>query len=290
MFLEINNVEMQYGKFEAVKGVSFGVEKGCIHGLIGENGSGKTTLIKCIMGIFKPNKGEILLDGEMIYENPDVKKRIGYIADSNKYFPSYRAGKMAEFFADVYEKFDMNKFTELNQIFKLDMNKRVGEFSKGQQMRLAFMLNIAANTDVLVMDEPTSGIDAIAKKELLQVLVKEVEERELTVLITSHNILELERICDSVTMIKNGKVTDSEEVDVRKFNYVFKDSAPTEFLNNPKILSISNTGSIYTVIYNGITEEELEANNKLNPVYVEELQINLEEVFVHINGGDANEK
>ena len=290
MFLEINNVEMQYGKFEAVKGVSFGVEKGCIHGLIGENGSGKTTLIKCIMGIFKPNKGEILLDGEMIYENPDVKKRIGYIADSNKYFPSYRAGKMAEFFEDVYEKFDMNKFTELNQIFKLDMNKRVGEFSKGQQMRLAFMLNIAANTEVLVMDEPTSGIDAIAKKELFQVLVKEVEERELTVLITSHNILELERICDSVTMIKNGKVTDSEEVDVRKFNYVFKDSAPTEFLNNPKILSISNTGSIYTVIYNGITEEELEANNKLNPVYVEELQINLEEVFVHINGGDANEK
>ena len=84
MFLEINNVEMQYGKFEAVKGVSFGVEKGCIHGLIGENGSGKTTLIKCIMGIFKPNKGEILLDGEVIYENPDVKKRIGYIADSNK--------------------------------------------------------------------------------------------------------------------------------------------------------------------------------------------------------------
>ena len=290
MFLEIKNVEMKYGKFEAVKGVSFEVAKGSIHGLIGENGSGKTTLIKCIMGIFNPNKGEILLEGEKIYENPEVKKRIGYIADSNKYFPTYKAGKMAEFFSEVYEKFDMNKFKELNQIFKLDMNKRVGEFSKGQQMRLAFMLNIAANTDVLVMDEPTSGIDAIAKKELFKVLVKEVEERELTVLITSHNILELERICDSVTMIKNGKVTDSQDVEVRKFNYVFKESAPEEFLNNPKILSISNTGSIYTVIYNGITEEELVANSKLNPVYIEELQINLEEVFVHINGGAADEK
>ena len=290
MFLEIKNVEMKYDKFEAVKGVSFEVAKGSIHGLIGENGSGKTTLIKCIMGIFKPNKGEILLEDEKIYENPEVKKRIGYIADSNKYFPTYKAGKMAEFFSEVYGKFDMNKFKELNQIFKLDMNKRVGEFSKGQQMRLAFMLNIAANTDVLVMDEPTSGIDAIAKKELFQVLVKEVEERELTVLITSHNILELERICDSVTMIKNGKVTDCQDGDVRKFNYVFKESAPEEFLNNPKILSISNTGSIYTVIYNGITEEELEANNKLNPVYTEELQINLEEVFVHINGGAADEK
>lgn len=290
MLVKVDNVKMKYGKFEAVQNVSFEIAKGSIHGLIGENGSGKTTLIKCIMGIFKPAEGEILVDGKPVYENPDVKKRIGYVADSNKFFPSYRAGKMAEFFSEVYENFDMNKFKELNQTFKLDMNKRVGEFSKGQQMRLAFMLNIAANTDVLVMDEPTSGIDAIAKKELFQTLIKEVEERELTVLISSHNILDLERICDSVTMIKGGKVIDNEVMEVRKFNYVFKNNVPEEFLNNPKIVSINNTGNIYTVIYSGITQEEVEANNKFEPVYVEELPVNLEEVFVHVNGGDSDEK
>lgn len=290
MLVKVDNVKMKYGKFEAVQNVSFEIAKGSIHGLIGENGSGKTTLIKCIMGIFKPAEGEILVDGKPVYENPDVKKRIGYVADSNKFFPSYRAGKMAEFFSEVYENFDMNKFKELNQTFKLDMNKRVGEFSKGQQMRLAFMLNIAANTDVLVMDEPTSGIDAIAKKELFKTLIKEVEERELTVLISSHNILDLERICDSVTMIKGGKVIDNEVMEVRKFNYVFKNNVPEEFLNNPKIVSINNTGNIYTVIYSGITQEEVEANNKFEPVYVEELPVNLEEVFVHVNGGDSDEK
>lgn len=290
MLVKVDNVKMKYGKFEAVQNVSFEIAKGSIHGLIGENGSGKTTLIKCIMGIFKPAEGEILVDGKPVYENPDVKKRMGYIADSNKFFPSYRAGKMAEFFSEVYENFDMNKFKELNQTFKLDMNKRVGEFSKGQQMRLAFMLNVAANTDVLVMDEPTSGIDAIAKKELFQTLIKEVEERELTVLISSHNILDLERICDSVTMIKGGKVIDNEVMEVRKFNYVFKNNVPEEFLNNPKIVSINNTGNIYTVIYSGITQEEVEANNKFEPVYVEELPVNLEEVFVHVNGGDSDEK
>lgn len=290
MLVKVDNVKMKYGKFEAVQNVSFEIAKGSIHGLIGENGSGKTTLIKCIMGIFKPAEGEILVDGKPVYENPDVKKRIGYVADSNKFFPSYRAGKMAEFFSEVYENFDMNKFKELNQTFKLDMNKRVGEFSKGQQMRLAFMLNIAANTDVLVMDEPTSGIDAIAKKELFKTLIKEVEERELTVLISSHNIHDLERICDSVTMIKGGKVIDNEVMEVRKFNYVFKNNVPEEFLNNPKIVSINNTGNIYTVIYSGITQEEVEANNKFEPVYVEELPVNLEEVFVHVNGGDSDEK
>lgn len=290
MLVKVDNVKMKYGKFEAVQNVSFEIAKGSIHGLIGENGSGKTTLIKCIMGIFKPAKGEILVDGKPVYENPDVKKRIGYVADSNKFFPSYRAGKMAEFFSEVYKNFDMNKFKELNQTFKLDMNKRVGEFSKGQQMRLAFMLNIAANTDVLVMDEPTSGIDAIAKKELFQTLIKEVEERELTVLISSHNILDLERICDSVTMIKGGKVIDNELTEVRKFNYVFKDGAPEEFLNNPKIVSVNNTGNIYTVVYSGITKEELEDNSRFEPVYEEELPVNLEEVFVYVNGRDKDEK
>ncbi len=295
MSVEVNNVVMNYGKFEAVQGVSFNVPEGTIHGLIGENGSGKTTLIKCIMGIYKPVSGEVLVNGENVYENPKVKAKMGYVADSNKYFPTYRLGKMAEFFNDVYENFSMNKLKELNQIFKLDMNKRVNELSKGQQMRFAFMLNIAANTDILIMDEPTSGIDAVAKKDIFSILIKEVEERNLTVIISSHNIMELERICDSVTMIKGGRVISHDGMDevisnVRKFNYVFAEGAPEEFLTHPKLLTYTNVGNIYTVIYEGITDEELEENKKLNPSFVEELRVNLEEVFVYSNGGGVSEK
>ena len=295
MFLEIKNVEMKYDKFEAVKGISFGVEKGCIHGLIGENGAGKTTLIRCIMGIYKPFAGEVLVDGENVYENPKVKMRMGFVGDTNKFLPTYRLGKVAEFYKDMYEKFDMNKLAQLNQIFKLDMNKRVGDLSRGQQMRFAFMLNMAANTEILVMDEPTSGIDAIAKKEFFEVLVKEVEERNLTVLITSHDIMDLEKICDTVTLVKGGKVIGNDGLDqviqsVRKFNFVFKNGAPEEFLAHSKVVSYSNTGSIYTVVFSGITEEEIEAMKKYEPEYVEELKVNLEEVFVYANGGEQVEK
>ena len=247
------------------------------------------------MGIYKPVSGEVLVDGENVYENPKVKARIGFVADSNKYFPTYRLGKMVKFFQGVYEKFDINKIKELNQIFKLDMNKRVSELSKGQQMRFAFMLNIAANTDILIMDEPTSGIDAIAKKELFSVLIKEVEERNLTVIISSHNIIELEKICDSVTMIKGGKVITQNGMDdvignVRKFNYAFADGAPEEFLKHPKLINYTNVGNIYTVIFEGITDKEVEEINKYNPSFTEELRVNLEEVFVYTNGGDSVEK
>ena len=293
--IKVNEVVMNYGKFQAVSGVSFEVKKGTIHGLIGENGAGKTTLIKCLVGIFKPLEGQILLDEQEIYENPAVKVRVGYVADSNKFFPSYRLGKMAEFFRDVYPKFSMEKLKELNQIFKLDMNKRINELSKGQQMRLAFMLNIAANTEVLIMDEPTSGIDAMAKKELFSVLVKEVEERELTVVITSHNINELEKICDSVTIIKNGKVISNDGLDevmsnVRKFNFAFNNNVPEEFLKHPKMVSYTNVGNVYTVIYEGITDEEILEMEKFEPVFREELFVNLEEVFVYSNGGESGEK
>ena len=293
--IKVNEVVMNYGKFQAVSGVSFEVKKGTIHGLIGENGAGKTTLIKCLVGIYIPASGQVLLEDQEIYENPKVKARMGYVADSNKFFPSYRLGKMAEFFKDVYPNFSMEKLKELNQIFKLDMNKRINELSKGQQMRLAFMLNIAANTEVLIMDEPTSGIDAMGKKELFSVLIKEVEERGLTVIITSHNLIELEKICDSVTIIKKGKGIENDGMDavrgkVRKFNYAFKDGVSEEFLKHPKMVSYSNIGNVYTVIYEGITDEELLEMEKFEPVFREELFVNLEEVFVYSNGGEAGEK
>lgn len=293
--IKVNNVAMKYGKFEAVGEISFHVPKGTIHGLIGENGSGKTTLIKCITGIYKPVNGEVLIEGENVYENLKAKIRIGYVADTNKFFPTYRLGKMAEFFAEIYPNFSMSKLKELNQIFKLDMNKRINELSKGQQMRLAFMLNVAANTEILVMDEPTSGIDAVAKKELFSILIEEVEERELTVIISSHNLIELEKVCDSVTMLKNGRIIGNDGLDeiignVRKFNYAFNNGAPEEFLLHPKMVSYSNVGNIYTVIYEGITEEELKENEKYEPAFVEELLVNLEEVFVYSGGGEAIEK
>ncbi len=294
MGISIQKVVKRYDRVQVLHGVSMELTDGSVHGLIGENGSGKTTLIKCIMGIYKPDSGSITYNGKEIYENPGVKEHIGYVADNNRYFPSYPLGRMAAFFSKLYPQFDMERLHQLNSIFGLDMNKRVGTLSKGQKMRLAFMLNIAAKTDVLIMDEPTSGLDAVARKQLFDILIEEVEKRNLTVLISSHNLLELERVCDSMTIIKNGRVSEDKDMDevlktVRKFNLVFPDGAPENFLREPKLVNYSNIGNIYTVVMDSVSDEELEDIKKqYAPAYVEELNVNLEEVFVFTNGGGNN--
>ncbi|MBD5137284.1 MAG: ABC transporter ATP-binding protein [Lachnospiraceae bacterium] len=292
MMVDINGLSKRYGTFEAIHDINIKIEKGMIHGIIGENGSGKTTLIKCIAGIYRPECGEVIIDGENVYENPKVKERLGYVADNNKFFPTYRLGKMMEFYRDVYKNFDVEKFKYLNHIFKLDMNKRVRELSKGQKMRLAFMLNTASCPDVLILDEPTSGLDVMAKKDLFDALISEVEERDLTVIISSHNLAEIERICDNISIIKNGTMAGQSDMEgimkmARKFNFVFDNGAPDGFMSHAKLVSVKNVGNIYTVVFNGITDEEVEEFKGMQPVYMEEISVNLEEVFVYTNGGDG---
>ena len=294
--LEIKNLSKGYDGREVLHQLNMKVERGEIHGLIGENGCGKTTLMKCITGIFKPETGEVTFEGEPVFENPSVKARIGYVADDNPYFPRYRLGKMVTFFGRIYPDFDVEKIKYMNEVFKLDMNRRVSELSKGQKMRLAFMLNNAANTELLVMDEPTAGVDAVAKKELFEMLIREVENRGLTVLITSHNLLELEKVCDSMTIMKAGRITADNQIDevkgeVRKFNFVFADGVPDGFLSQQGMVHYSNVGNIYTVIFRDKEDAEIEGIKEMyHPVYTEELSVDLEEVFIYTHGGERDEK
>lgn len=294
--LKVDKVSKSYDKRQVLFDIEMEVERRTIHGLIGENGSGKTTLLKCITGIYKPESGIVTLEGEGIYENPSVKERIGYVADSNDFFPRYPLGKMVDFYRKIYPKFEEEKIKQMNSFFGLDMNRRVNELSKGQKMRLAFMLNMAANTDILVMDEPTSGLDPLAKSRLLSMLIEEVERRELTVLISSHHLGELEKVCDNLTMIDRGRAKGQEQVDtlkekIRKVNLVFEQGAPESFLGRSDILTYSQVGNIYTVIFDRLTEEGYEEIEKTyQPVYMEELPVNLEEMFVYTHGGVENEK
>lgn len=293
--LEIKDLCKGYHGQEVLHHIQMEVQKGQIHGLIGENGCGKTTLIKCITGIFMPEQGSVTLEGDPVYENPAVKRRIGYVADQNTYFPRYRLGAMVDFYQKIYPFFDVNKVKEMNRRLELDMNRRVNELSKGQKMRLAFLLNIAANTEVLVMDEPTAGLDALAKRQMFDILVEEVETRELTVLISSHNLSELEKLCDSVTMLKHGSVTADNQVDevkkdYRKFQFVFTDGAPEELLQEEKIVRYSYVGSIYTIVFSKVDEEQIRMyKERYQPIYIEEVPVDLEEVFIYQHGGETHE-
>lgn len=291
--IEIKNLVKRYNDFTAVDDVSIKVGEGTIHGIIGENGSGKTTIIKCLTGIYKPDSGEVLVDGEPVFENPSIKSRIGYVADSNQYFTSYRISDLKKFYKDVYGRFDDDKFEYYNKIFRVPEKKRISQMSKGQQMRTAFMLNMAINPDVLVLDEPTSGLDVIARKELLDAIVKEVEERELTVFISSHHLSELEKICDTVSVIRNGNIQFDDDVyevkhKIRKFQMVLPEGMNEGIENISGILNISNIGKMFTIVADSSEPDIIRKLGANGAEYIEEIEVSLEEMFIYSQGKGVN--
>jgi ABC-2 type transport system ATP-binding protein len=265
--------------------VSLTVMPGEIHGLIGENSAGKTTLIKCAAGIYRTDKGDITYDGEPIFDNPAVKERIGYVADYNDYIKYYTVSQMVHMYEDFYPKFNKEKFNDFNQIFQLPVNKRILSLSKGQKMRLAFMLETAKEPDYLILDEPTSGLDPVAKAKFFELLINEVEQREIGVLISSHNLDGLERICDSVTMMHQGVVERQMSMEdmksqLTRLNVVFEGGAGKGVYDLPEILRISNVGSIYTMVVKEYNEGFSKKLYKLGASLVEPVDISLEELFV----------
>lgn len=283
--LKIENVCKSYNRNEVLKDISLTVSPGEIHGLIGENSAGKTTLIKCAVGVYRVNKGSITYDGAEVYDNPEVKERLGYVADYNEYIRYYTIEKMVHMYENFYPKFDKEKFNDFNQVFKLPVNKRITTLSKGQKMRLAFMLEVAKCPEYLILDEPTSGLDPVAKANFYELLINEVELNNIGVLISSHNLDGLEKICDTVTMMHEGKVDRQMSMEEMKeelvrLNVVFEGGAGKAVYDLPQILRIKNVGSIYTMIVKEYDEDFAKELKRLGASLVEPVDISLEELFV----------
>ncbi len=283
--IEVKNVYKGYNNIPVLKDVSLTVIPGEIHGLIGENSAGKTTLIKCMTGIYRTDAGEIRYDGEPIFDNPKVKERIGYVADYNEYIATNTVKQMVRMYEIFYPKFNVEKFNSWNEIFELPVTKRIYSLSKGQKMRLAFMLETAKEPDYLILDEPTSGLDPVAKANFYNLLVQEVEQREIGVLISSHNLEGLERICDSVTMLHQGVVErqmamEDMKCELTKLNVVFEGGASKSVYGLPQILKISNVGSIYTIVVKDYDEQFAKQLREAGASLIEPLDISLEELFI----------
>jgi ABC-2 type transport system ATP-binding protein len=264
------------------------VEKGSIHGLIGRNGSGKTTLIKCLTGVYRPDKGSIIICGADIYDNPEVKQKVGYVADRNEYFANYRIYEIVELFESLYPTFSKADFRDYNEAMGIDERKMIKQLSKGQKMRLAIILSLAIHPEILILDEPTEGLDPIAKQQAMDFIIRDVEEREMTVLITSHHLEELENFCDSITMIQDGVVTGDGSLDelkesVSKLQVVMKKGLPHGFDEWKGVLHYSNLGSIYTIIWKDFDQEKEEALRLAGAELIEEVPITLEEIFLYTN-------
>ncbi len=283
--LEIKEVYKSYNKKEVLHGVSLCVNPGEIHGLIGENSAGKTTLIKCITGIYKLDKGSVLLDEKIVYDNPNAKKEIGYVADYNEYIKFYTPLKMVKMYQIFYPDFDTEKFNAMNDIYKLPLQKSIASLSKGQKMRLAIMLEISKKPKYLILDEPTSGLDPVAKENFYKMLVREVEENNVGVLISSHNLDGLEKICDSVTMIHEGAVErqmdmEGMKCEMTKVHAVFENGAKPGLYELENVIRISNVGSIYTLLIRHYDDEMHLILKEMGASLIETVELSLEEVFV----------
>lgn len=291
--IDIINGYKNLGDKEVLKNINLKVEKGSIFGLIGPNGAGKTTLIKHMTGIYKLDRGDIKVKGEEVYENPRIKKVMGYVTDENNLFNYLTLKHAVKFYSLSYERFSKDRFYKLNEIFQLPEKKSIRKFSKGMKMRLSIMINLSIMPEVLVMDEPTNGLDPIVKRQFLNFLLEDTAERETTVLISSHNLGELERICDSIAILNNGEIKYSNSIEnmkesIRKIQVVFKEEPPKDLDKWEDIIKVERVGRVHNIVTKNYNEAFINKLNNCDIMFHEEIDLSLEDMFIYSVGGDVN--
>lgn len=288
--IKVSNVTKFYDDFKVLNSINLNVRKGTIYGLVGPNGAGKTTVINHINGVIKPESGSVTINGEPVYENEHIKKHISNISDDWFYFSTYTVKQMANFYKDLYPSFNKDRYEKLKEIFKIDEKKQIRKMSKGQIKQVAFWLSLSAMPDVLILDEPLDGLDPVMRKQVLNLVICDVADRELTVLVSSHNLRELEDICDWVGIIHKGEIIIEKPLDdikgnVCKYQVSFTSSKEEELKKIEGILNISKTGSVYNLIIKGNSDEIFNKLKNMSPILLERISLTLEEVFIYELGG-----
>ena len=282
--LEIRNLTKTFGDFKALDNLSMTVPKGTVYGLVGPNGAGKSTVIRCMVGVYRPDSGNITMDGQFVYENPDLKARIGYIPDDIFFFPAATLEEMRRFYKGIYPDFDDNLFERLYEIFNLPRKNPIRRFSKGMQKQAAFHLAICCRPDILILDEPVDGLDPVMRRQVMSLILADVAERGTTVLISSHNLRELEDVCDHVGIMDHGRMLlEKSLADMQGTTHKLQmvGDAPAGL----EVLHESASGRLRTYIVRGSAAEISNAVAAANPVYFDVLPLSLEEIFIYELGG-----
>ena len=284
--IEIKNVTKKFDKLTALKEVSATIEEGHVFGLIGTNGAGKSTLMRSICGVYRPDEGEVLGDGEPVYENPAAKAKLFYISDDQYFFPNGTPMDMVRYYQTIYPQFHTERFASLMEILKLDSKRKINTFSKGMRKQLSVMLGISAGTKYLLCDETFDGLDPVIRQAIKRLFIQEIEENGLTPIIASHNLRELEDICEHVGLLHAGGILFSKDLDDMKLG-MFKlqcvlrsqDQINTIAARFP-ILKQEQRGMLTTLTLRGEARDITGLQLELNPVFWELLPLTLEEIFI----------
>jgi ABC-2 type transport system ATP-binding protein len=291
--IEITGVNKSFDHFQALTDLDLHVKKGSIYGLVGTNGAGKTTIIKHITGVLKPDSGDILMDGQPVYENISIKERMGFIPDDLYFFASYSLLEMSRFYMGIYPAWDQERFTNMVRQFSLDPKRKLSKFSKGMQKQAAFILTMSARPDYLILDEPIDGLDPIIRKLVWKYIIEDVAEREMTVLVSSHNLRELEGICDSIGILSQGRMMlerdlDELKTDVHKIQVAFREPAENPYAGL-HVLHKETRGTVDLLIVRNRRELVDEIIQQKDPAIFDILPLSLEEIFIYELGGENHE-
>ena len=286
--LEMRNVTKTFGSFAALKALSLTVPKGSVYGLVGPNGAGKSTAIRILTGVYKPDTGTVTMDGQPTFENPQIKARIGYIPDEVFYFPSASLEEMHRFYKGVYPDFDEGLYRKLQDVFQLPPKGQLRRFSKGMQKQAAFHLTLCTRPDVLILDEPVDGLDPVMRRQVWSLVLSDVAQRGTTVLISSHNLRELEDVCDYVGIMDRGHMLLERSLADMQGNIV-KLQLVGDTPQGLEILHESSSGRMKTLILRGSVESVTHALQESEPVFFDVLPLTLEEIFIYELGGVNDE-
>ena len=286
--IQLKNVTKPFGSFKALDDLTLTVPKGAVYGLVGPNGAGKSTAIRHITGVYRPDSGSVTLDGQGVYENPRVKETIGYIPDEIFYFPTATLEDMRKYYRGLYPKFDNALYERLFEVFKLPRKGSIRRFSKGMQKQAAFHLSLCTRPEVLILDEPVDGLDPVMRRQVMSLILSDVAENGTTVLISSHNLRELEDVCDHVGIMNQGRMLLEKSLADMQGSTV-KLQMVGDAPEGLQILHESQTGRLKTLVVRGCAEEVSQKVSTTNPVYFDVLPLSLEEIFIYELGGAAYE-
>ena len=289
--IEVKNVVKTFGGFTALDGADITVPSGGVYGLVGPNGAGKSTVIRHLTGIYRPDSGQVLVDGAPVYENPEKKALIASIPDDWYAFPSATVADMMKFYRGLYASFDTARYEKFKEAFPLPERTPIRRMSKGMQKQAAFWLTMSCRPRYLILDEPVDGLDPVMRRQVWSLMMSDVSEYGTTVLVSSHNLRELEDVCDHVGIMSRGKVlverslTDLQE-NLVKLQAVWRPGESPVLPAHLEVLHTSHVGRVYTYIVRGKAGEVTEKMGQFQPLMLEALPLSLEEIFIYELGGE----
>ncbi len=284
--IEVKGISKSFSGIKAVDNLDEVIQEGAVFGLIGTNGAGKSTFLRMVCGVLKPDEGTILVDGKPIFETPESKQKMFYISDEQYFFANANPIDMKRYYERVYPEFDGERFLELLKRFGLQGGRKINTFSKGMKKQLSVILGICANTKYLLCDETFDGLDPVMRQAVKGIFIKEIEERGMTPIVASHNLRELEDICDHVGLLHRGGILLSRDLEDMKLNIhklqcVWKNPEDIEAIKQQvEVVKVEQRGSLMTITIKGSVDRIEKAVEEKEPLFYELLPLSLEEIFI----------